>query len=196
MGRYTADVLNVMGGVGLPDPTIGSNSATSQVWGIDLNLLLLNLDAEFALSYAGDPNGNVASNYVGRKLYDSVGKKTWVCVILGSAGVAVWEDVSGRKVRIVTGAGAVSMTAQDCIVELNKGTPAATVINLPSSPIIGKPYTIKDGGFNCSTYPMTLTPASGNIDDGSGSTASTHVMNQNGASRTLYWNGTNWRITA
>lgn len=92
MSRYTADVLNITGAVGLPDPTIGSNAATSQVWGIDLNNFALAVDGEFALKRSGNPNGFVASNYVGRRLYDSTNNKVWTCTTLGTALTAVWAD--------------------------------------------------------------------------------------------------------
>lgn len=90
MGRNTADVLNITGTTSLPDPTLGSNSGTQGVWGNDLNTLLLAIDGEFALRYTGNPNGFVASNYLGRKIYDTTTGKVWVCSVIGTALTAVW----------------------------------------------------------------------------------------------------------
>jgi hypothetical protein len=88
--------------------------------------------------------------------------------------------------RVVTGSGAVTMVATDEIVEIAKTSPAATSVTLPASPVNWKVYTVKDGGFNCSTYPITLA---GTIDG-----QTNPVMNQDGMARDFYFNGSFWRF--
>lgn len=126
MSRYTADVLNVTGAVGLPDPTIGSNAQTSQVWGIDMNNLLLSYDGEFALRYSGNPNTFVASNYVGRKIWDVTNGKLWVCTSIGTALTAVWTDLFSGALTpsSVTSSGLITSTGHKVT-----GSTAAGVID-------------------------------------------------------------------
>lgn len=93
-------------------------------------------------------------------------------------------------VRVVTGAGAVTVSATtDYIVVVNKGTGAATTVNLPGSPATGLTFVIKDGKGDAATNNITLTPAAGNIDGNS-----TFVMTTNYASKTIVYNGTQWNI--
>ena len=76
------------------------------------------------------------------------------------------------KVRTVTATGAVTVQpGSDYFICINKGTPAATTVNLPANPTTGNIYLIKDCALNNSTYNITLTPASGNIEG-----AATYVM--------------------
>ena len=91
--------------------------------------------------------------------------------------------------RVVTAAGAVTMNADDQIVEIAKTTPEDTTVNLPASPVTWKLYTVKDGGFNCAAHNITLVPNAGTIETGT-----TVVMTRNGQSLSFYWNGANWRI--
>lgn len=95
MARFTSDILKLTNAVGLPDPSPSSYNDTKGFWSSDLNAILLRHDSEFALTYAGDPNGNVSSTYVGRRLWDTTNKKMWSCSTIGNASVAVWEGVSG-----------------------------------------------------------------------------------------------------
>jgi hypothetical protein len=91
--------------------------------------------------------------------------------------------------RVITAAGAVTMTGADVIVEIAQTVPAACTVNLPSSPVTGQVQTVIDGAQNASTYPITLVPASGLING-----QATAVIGLNGDSRDIYWNGTAWRI--
>ena len=76
------------------------------------------------------------------------------------------------KVRTVTASGAVTVQpGSDYFICINKGTPAATTVNLPANPATGNIYLIKDCALNDATFNITLTPASGNIEG-----ASTYVM--------------------
>jgi hypothetical protein len=92
-------------------------------------------------------------------------------------------------VRVVTAAGAVTVTTSDYVVIINKTSGASTVVNLPASPAAGDVYIIKDGKGDATTNNITLTPAAGNIDG-----AGTFVMATNYQSITLVYNGTEWNV--
>lgn len=112
--------------------------------------------------------------------------------VTSSAGVTSVVAINGVPIngyRLVIASGAVTMTNADKIVELNKTTPAATVVNLPTSPNIGQVQTIKDGAGNASLFPITLTPATGLIDG-----LTTYIIATDYASVDFYWNGTAWRL--
>lgn len=95
-----------------------------------------------------------------------------------------------RLIRVVTAAGAVTVSATtDYIVVVNKTVGAATAVNLPAG-VTGQEFVIKDGKLDAATNNITLTPAAGNIDG-----AATYVMNVNGQSVTIVYNGTQWNIT-
>lgn len=95
-----------------------------------------------------------------------------------------------RAVRRITAAGDVTVSATtDDIIVIVKDTPAATAVNLPASPTAGGNYTIKDGGRNCSTYNITITPDSENIEG-----AATYVMNVDGQSVVIVYDGNEYLI--
>lgn len=94
-----------------------------------------------------------------------------------------------RATRVVTAAGDVTVTTADDVVIVNKTTGAATVANLPASPSLNDVYTIKDGKGDAATNPITLTPASGNIDG-----AATAVIDKAYGCLDAIWNGTEWSI--
>ncbi len=91
--------------------------------------------------------------------------------------------------RVVTAAGAVTATATDGTVVVNKTVGAATTVNLPASPITGKRLVVKDGKGDAAANNITLTPAAGNIDG-----AGTFVMNVNYQCVEIQYNGTEWNI--
>lgn len=93
--------------------------------------------------------------------------------------------------RIVTAAGAVTMTAADGIVEVNKTVGAATVVNLPATPTSFQIQYVKDGKGDAGTNNLTLTPASGTIDG-----AATLVIGSNYGACGFYWDGTNYMVVA
>lgn len=92
MARYANDILSITGQTPLPNPTVGDNAETFRQWGHDLNAVLLSLSDEHTLNHNGDPNGNVASAYLGRRLFDTSANRTWVCTTIGTTSTAVWED--------------------------------------------------------------------------------------------------------
>jgi hypothetical protein len=93
------------------------------------------------------------------------------------------------KVRVVTAAGAVTVTTADYLICINKTVGAATTVNLPASPTAGDIYIIKDKKGDAATNNITLTPAAGNIDG-----AGTYVMNINRQSVMVIYDGSEWSV--
>lgn len=93
------------------------------------------------------------------------------------------------SVRVVTAAGAISISATDYAVCINKTVGAATTANLPSSPATGTLVVVKDCKGDAATNNITVTPAAGNIDG-----SSTYVMSVNFQSISVIYNGTQWNI--
>lgn len=131
---------------------------------------------------------------------------------VSSSSVAIWlTDTSGAPVvnfkgkdggsnvftvalypngvRVVTAAGAVTVAKTDYIVVVNKSSGAATTVNLPSSPVTGQKFIIKDGKGDAATNNITITPASGNIDG-----AATFVIAVNYGGVEIAYNGTQWNV--
>jgi hypothetical protein len=105
------------------------------------------------------------------------------------AGILSTGSGQISKVRVVTAAGAVTVATSDYIIVVNKTSGAATAANLPSSPVTGTTFIIKDGKGDAGTNNITITPAAGTIDG-----AATHVMNSNYESKTVFYNGTEWNV--
>lgn len=99
---------------------------------------------------------------------------------------------TGQKLamRVVTAAGAVTVSATDDVVVVNKTVGAATTANLPAG-VTGRRYTIKDGKGDAAANNITITPAAGTIDG-----AATLVIAANYGKATLIYNGTEWNQTA
>lgn len=93
------------------------------------------------------------------------------------------------EVRVVTAAGAVTVTTADYIVCINKTTGAATTVNLPSSPSTGDQYVIKDCKGDAATNNITVTPAAGNIDG-----SSTYILSTARQSIGIFYDGTQWEV--
>lgn len=126
-------------------------------------------------------NGNIAANTTSIALKANAANAALT-------GVTSTEAVV-RNTRVVTAAGAVTVSATDHVIILNKTVGAATIVNLPATPATGRELIIKDGKADASTNNATLTPAAGNID-GSG----TFVMNLDRQATTLVYSGTEWSI--
>lgn len=92
------------------------------------------------------------------------------------------------KTRVVTAAGAITITSADYLVIANKTSGAATTVNLPAG-VTNTVFIIKDGKGDAATNNITLTPAAGNIDG-----ASTLVISTNYGSATIVYNGTQWNV--
>jgi hypothetical protein len=72
----------------------------------------------------------------------------------------------GKIVVEKTDAGAVNVGANDAIVLINKGTPEATTVNLPSVDSKHGAVKIVDYAANAGTYNITIIPASGETING------------------------------
>ncbi len=70
------------------------------------------------------------------------------------------------------------------VVQVNQSAGSCAITG-PSNPVIGKLYMLKDAGANAATYPITLTPATGQIDGQASVT-----LNSNSQSISFYWDGT------
>ena len=92
--------------------------------------------------------------------------------------------------RTITAAGAVTVSGTaDYFICVNKGTGAATVVNLPATPATGLTYLIKDCKGDASTNNITVTPNAGNID-GSG----TYIISNNYGSVSVTYTGSFWSV--
>ena len=91
-----------------------------------------------------------------------------------------------QAVRVVTGAGSISVTAADMVVVVNKASGAATAVSLPAG-TTGLTFTIKDGKGDAAANNITITPAAGTIDG-----AATLVISTNFGVARLVYNGTQW----
>lgn len=91
-------------------------------------------------------------------------------------------------VRIVTAAGAVTVTAADNIVEINKTVGAATVANLPAG-VVGMYFVIIDGKGDGNTHSITITPTAGNING-----AGTYVINTSYGYAQVFYDGGQWLV--
>ena len=103
------------------------------------------------------------------------------------------KPLSGQliiKATLVTSGDSYSInSATDQIVIVNKSSGSATSLTLPSNPVTGMVYTIKDGKGDALSNNITITPSSGTIDG-----SSNLVIVANYASVNLVYNGTEWNI--
>lgn len=101
------------------------------------------------------------------------------------------QNTSGRirHINIVTGTGDVFLSSANDILIINRTSPEADFVYLPTAGTVGRQFTIKDGAGVFATYPNTLTPTSGLIDG-----AASYVMNVNYCSVTVVDDGTNWNV--
>lgn len=97
--------------------------------------------------------------------------------------VATVDTGSSAKPRVVTAAGAVTVSNLDDIILVNKTVGAATTANLPEIALKGRVYTIKDAKGDANSNNITLTQA-------------VTVTNSTFASDTAWTKGTGWTIAA
>lgn len=87
--------------------------------------------------------------------------------------------------RVVTTAGDVQMASDDSVVEINKITPQATVVSLPTDPVPFRMYGVVDGAGNSGAYPITVQGLGATVDS----------LATGGVAKEFYWNGTAWRVS-
>lgn len=97
--------------------------------------------------------------------------------------VATADTGSSAKPREVAASGAVTVSHLDDIIIVNKTVGAATTVNLPSIPLKGRVYTIKDGKGDANANNITITQP-------------ITVTNGTFASDTAWTKGTGWTIAA
>lgn len=109
------------------------------------------------------------------------------------AGVWVLQPAFGGNlaIRTVVAAGAVTTTAADQVVEINKTVGAATTVNLYAGPVQSNTIAIVDGKRDAATNNITVVPAAGTING-----AATYVINVNAASVQFLYDGTQWIVLA
>lgn len=130
---------------------------------------------------------------------------TWASTSAGTSGQVLmsngtslpsWSAVSGVQstvvyaLRVVTAAGGVTVTSADTVIVINKASAATTLVTLPSSPTGGTIVIIKDGKGDSETYAITVDAGVSNTIDGSRYA----YLNNNYASLTIVWNGTQWNV--
>lgn len=92
--------------------------------------------------------------------------------------------------RVITAAGAVTLSSTDYTVVIKKTVGAATPVNCPVN-VSGEAFIVKDGKGDAATNNITITPASGTIDG-----SPTYVINTNYGSVSFFGDGTNWLINS
>ncbi len=122
-----------------------------------------------------------------RQVGDTVDRKQTAAALLAYL-ISAYDPFEANG-RIVTLPGPVTVGANDQIIEIAKTDPEYTVVNILDGLTAWKVFTIKDGGLNAGTYPITLIPASGSIDG-----HPRFIMDADGQSVDFYSNGTDIRI--
>jgi hypothetical protein len=157
-----------LGGGGISYPGAGVANSTGSAWGT---------------SYTVSGTGTVLAATASPTFTGTVteGSQTMTGTFTSSGNFVL-------PIRVVTASGAVTVSAStDYEVVVNKGTGAATTVNLPSSPATGQVFVIKDGKGDAATNNITVTPAAGNIDG-----SSTYVINTAYGAAAFIYNGTQW----
>jgi hypothetical protein len=135
-------------------------------------------------------NGNMTASNVITPFNNSVDGST---LIITGGVISATGKQSGTVVytnKVVTTGTTYQCLSTDYYVAINLGTPAAMAVTLPSSPTAGQTLVIKDGAGDAATYNITVSPSSGTLDG-----ASNVVLNNNYASVSVFYNGTNWSIS-
>lgn len=136
--------------------------------------------SSFPANLPGGTNGQIQYNNGGA--FGGYGP----CATLNAAGVSQTNGVACNALRIAT-TSPVTMTTADGVVVVNLS--AAGAVTLPASPSLGIPYLIKDGSCASAVNNITITPASGNIDN-----ATNYILAANCGAIEIMYNGTQWII--
>lgn len=105
------------------------------------------------------------------------------------SGVTTWTGSLIVPIRVITAAGAVTVSATtDYFVCVNKTSGAATTVNLPAAPTAGYTALIKDCKGDSATNAITVQSADAKTIDG----AATKTINTAYGSSAYTYNGTQW----
>lgn len=101
----------------------------------------------------------------------------------------IWTGRLRLFPQVFTSAGNYTATTTDTIVVVNKGTGAATQVNLPASPSTGRVIIVKDGKGDANANNITVSGNGKNIDG----SATVTINTAYGVGRYAY-NGTQWNV--
>ena len=102
-------------------------------------------------------------------------------------GSNFFEGAIGFNTRVVTAAGAVTMSSTDIVIIVNKTVGAATTVTLVASPATDRVIWVKDGRGDALTNPITID-GNGKLIDGQ----ATLVIFTNYQRALLVYNGNEW----
>lgn len=98
-------------------------------------------------------------------------------------------DPIPNSVRVITSSGNVSLTVADDYVVINKAANELTTVTLPSGTLVDEVFTVKGGKGDEHLRPITVVPATGQID---GTTAS--FIDVAYAALTFVYNGVQYNV--
>ncbi len=93
------------------------------------------------------------------------------------------------SIRTIT-TGPDTIVNSDGALDVNNTSAAAVALSLTTTNI-GQLQTVKDVSGNAATYPITITPSSGTIDEDTN-----YVIFANYGAVTFYYDGANYRVQA
>lgn len=134
-------------------------------WHTALNSTLDTIDAALPWSYAGNPNGNVAGDYVGQPVWDSANQIAYFCQTTGDAATATWSGIivssSFYTFSGATGPHSYTLPDADAVIVTTTAAQSLTNKTLDTTTTLGifdSLLTIKD---NASPTKMFQFQASG-----------------------------------
>lgn len=80
-------------------------------WETALNSGFDNLESRIGKSYAGDPNGNVAAEWLGQTCHDTNSNELYRATATGSASNTAWEKLINEN-NFVSNGGVIAETSQ------------------------------------------------------------------------------------
>ncbi len=132
-------------------------------------------------------NGAMTASNIIVPFNNSVDGSTLVITggVISATGIQSGANVV--NVHTVTTGSSYTIGTTDYAILVNKGTGSATTIDLPTSPVLGRIVAGKDAKGDANTNPITVTPASGNIDG-----SATLIITVAYGGVYLVFGGTNW----